>query len=500
MPSPADTMMTHPIPARRICLLLLSASLWLMPAAAASQTIAPTLFLRPHCEDTDQTACPLFAVRDPSTLVTPALAAGDALDIDIILSNPAQDPVTNLRMWLSYDTSLLEGTAIALSSAFPTPVEGETEFDAVTGYVKIAASAVPGQEPADMLLPVARITFTMKPGVSPTPGAINFYDQRNGTDGHTFVATLNAPGQNLVTNPLGSLLVQSAAAQSSASSAPAQELPPVVLNGPDSVPGPTLDTYAASSSFSGSGASASVTSTGYASLASSASGGVIIVTNASAGSMPLPGSSVSSESPSSSSSSLSSSSSVISSVSSSVGLPGGPQASFGLLQVKNIRISTKDSALYVTWDALIHPKLQGYNIYYGTMQGRYLQRRSASVAARGTVIRDLDIGKTYYVAVRAVDDLNQETAFSAEVSVEVGNPGTASSPIDGSLESIDDPVAGETVAPHNPVENTEHPLKNGVPGKSGAPSAVMLLLFGAAAIGTLFACRRQYTASIAYRP
>ena len=158
-----------------------------------------------------------------------------------------------------------------------------------------------------------------------------------------------------------------------------------------------------------------------------------------------------------------------------------------------MRIGTKGSDLYVTWDVLSHPKLQGYNIYYGTAPGSYLQRRSVSVAARGAVIRDLTAGKTYYAAVSGMDDENRESAFSSEVSVEIGNPGTSSSPIIGDIDAIDEEDPG-SVAPENPLEDPEIPLEDGVPGDTGSPSALLLLLLGSAAIGTLFAVRRQVIA------
>ena len=157
-------------------------------------------------------------------------------------------------------------------------------------------------------------------------------------------------------------------------------------------------------------------------------------------------------------------------------------------------MGTKENLLYITWDLLNYPKLQGYNVYFGTTKGRYLQRRSVSLASRGTVIRDLPSGKTYYVAVRGVDDKTQETAFSAEQSIEIGNPSTSSSPIVGALDMIGEVSPGD-VAPPNPVDRTTRPLQSGVPGKSGVPSALLLLLLGSAAIGTLLACRRQVIAA-----
>lgn len=134
-------------------------------------------------------------------------------------------------------------------------------------------------------------------------------------------------------------------------------------------------------------------------------------------------------------------------------------------------------------------------MYYGTLPGRYLQRKSVSVAAVGTVIRDLPQGETYYAAVRGVDDENRETAFSDEVSVEIGNPATASAML-GSVTDLVDNGPGaepEQETKENPLETIDRP-KN-VPGDTGAPSAILLLLGSSAAAGTLLALRRQLTAS-----
>ena len=397
------------------------------PISAHAQSVLPTLVLRPHCEAIDQTLCPPFDVADPSTLQTPPLSTGDTLDLDVVLENPLQEKIGKFRLWISYDVEALEGTVLSVSPAFPIVAPGQADFSPLSGYAKIAAGAATGSEPADAILPIARLMFTVKNSANAPSTPLSFYDQRAGTDGHTVITTVTAPTQNVLSAPLGALLVQL-------------------------VPSPT----AAQESSAAAIASTDDNSASDVSSASSTSPALRSSPQVSEGG-PAP------ESPN----------------------------TFGLIQIQNVRVGTKESSLYVTWDALSTPKLQGYNVYYGTLQGRYLNRRSVSVASRGAMIRDLPTGKTYYVAVRGVDDGNQETAFSAEASVDIGNPSTSSSPIVGTLDLVAD-VAPSTSAPENPVGQMR---ETAVPGTSGAPSGFVLLLLGSAAIGTLLACRRQMTAS-----
>lgn len=421
---------------RRLSALAAIAMLFISWSISAhAQSSEHTLILRPHCEATDQSLCPEFNVADPSTLTTTPLSIGDTLDLDVVLVNPTHEKIGKIRLWISYDTDALEGTALSVSKAFPTITPGQANFSSSSGYAKITASASSGNEPTDAIMPVARLTFVVKNAMNAASSPLSFHDQRAGIDGHTFVTTTTAPTQNLLSTPLGSLLVQ------------------------------LVPSISAEQGYSSASTSNAYDSSAAASEALSASS--------------------------------------VSSISSSDALPAplvAPESpnSFGLIQVQNVRIGTKDNALYVTWDALSHPKLQGYNVYYGSLRGRYLHRRSVSVASRGAMISNLPTGKTYYAAIRGVDDENLETAFSAEVSVEIGNPSTSSSPIIGALDLVAE-IAPSVGAPDNPVENMDRMLADGstaaVPGRSGAPSGVFLLLIGSAAIGTLLACRRQMTVS-----
>jgi hypothetical protein len=107
----------------------------------------------------------------------------------------------------------------------------------------------------------------------------------------------------------------------------------------------------------------------------------------------------------------------------------------------------------------------------------------------GTAIRALPLDTTYYFAVRGVNLTNEESAFSKEVAVTVGNPRTSSSPLVGQIR-------GEGLPPPT------HPLARGtraptapLPGETGIPSTIVLFLTLSAVIGTSFALRRQLIAN-----
>ena len=159
--------------------------------------------------------------------------------------------------------------------------------------------------------------------------------------------------------------------------------------------------------------------------------------------------------------------------------PAAPVA-FSVLQVQNVRTTTKGTTLYVAWDTLPAQNVQGYNVYYGTQAGRYIQRRSVSNAAVVATIENLPQGVTYYAAVRAVNNQNQESAFSKEVAVQIGNAATSTSPLTS--------IPTSTTPPKNPVKTVTQ-----VPGESGPSSFIAILLLASAAIGTLFAFRRQFS-------
>jgi hypothetical protein len=154
---------------------------------------------------------------------------------------------------------------------------------------------------------------------------------------------------------------------------------------------------------------------------------------------------------------------------------------FTLLQVMRLRATTESSTVYLAWDALQSAELAGYNVYYGTVSGEYIQRRSVDKNSTTMTVRGLPVGTTYYFAVRGVNAGGDETEFSQEVGVTVGNPATSTSPLLGSVG--DDGPAG-----HAPQTG------GNVAGETGLPSSLVLLFLFSACVGTALAFRRQLSA------
>ncbi|MBT3835181.1 hypothetical protein HOF56_02930 [Candidatus Peribacteria bacterium] len=105
---------------------------------------------------------------------------------------------------------------------------------------------------------------------------------------------------------------------------------------------------------------------------------------------------------------------------------------FTRLQPSGIRVSTNESDVYVIWNSLSDARVQGYNLYYGTVSGRYVHRRTVHKmpggGIQGVTVGDLPIGQDYYFAVTAFDSRERETEFSYEVMVEVGDPSSSTAP------------------------------------------------------------------------
>lgn len=399
------------------------------------------LVLRPHCEKEKKEECPDFSIEDPVTLRTKVLHEGDTLDIDIVLKNPNGFALDAVRSWLSYDPQVLEGQSVELGKVFPLPVPGEAGFAAVQGFVQIGAAAAKGKEPRDLTIVVARVIFQVKHIPDGGKSAISFYDLNSSTNGHTVVVRdILGQKQNILPPKLGSLLVSMQKSTMGESS------------------------RTTSSAKTSSKATSSVTpATVSYSLSTSSSESSLMSA--------------------SSSSSVSTTSSAVSSQ------PEAERTAFVLLQVQNIKIGTEGTSLFVTWDPLHASDLQGYNVYYGTVSGRYIQRKSVAATVSSLTLRALPLETTYYVAVRAVNQRNEESAFSQEVSITIGDPKSSTAPLN--VGSTERGPGGK-----NPLTKGTT-VTNEVPGETGPSSALALLLIFAAAIGTLCALWRQH---IALRP
>lgn len=163
----------------------------------------------------------------------------------------------------------------------------------------------------------------------------------------------------------------------------------------------------------------------------------------------------------------------------STATPVVPSTVFTMLQIQGLRVTTEGSSVFLAWDPLPSAELVGYNVYYGTTTGQYIQRRGVDSAATTLTIRALPVGTTYYFAVRGVNGRNQETEFSQEVGISVGNPRTSTSPLTANSIPKGTPDTNGTVA-----------------GETGVSSVLLVLLIISAATGTVLAYRRQASLKI----
>lgn len=105
-----------------------------------------------------------------------------------------------------------------------------------------------------------------------------------------------------------------------------------------------------------------------------------------------------------------------------------PDATFASLQPQGLRVMTMDEEVYLIWSPLADPRIVGYNIYYGTVSGKYIQRRTVSTATTGVTIRNLPKNSRYFFAVTAFNAMGQDSEFSYEVAVTVGDPASSTAP------------------------------------------------------------------------
>lgn len=426
---------------RRIIIALLVVAAGIPAAMAASATM--NLGFAPHCTEEDRSLCPQFEVTSPLTVSTGMLEAGEILDIDIVVTGKDYRNVRAVRSWIKYDKNVLEARSVELTSAVPSPTPGEQNIDAAAGIVKIGGSVENGF--SSETTAIARVTFRVLGTTSDTVISFDGYNA-DGT-GRTAVN-----GPRVIMDKEGVL--------------PA---PPCIGSfiGCKGVPQPLLAVEPGTLAVAlmkqeDSSAVPQVLAadlTGIADAASSASA-------------------------SSESSVMSSSSSA---VSSSAGPLAGAGSTFSILQVQGVKVTTRDTTVFLGWNDLKSSELTGYNVYYGTVSGRYIQRRSIPATAASLVLRDLQIGTTYYFAVRGVNAQNQETVFSQEVSVTVGKPETATSPLSGTFEPIGTSSSASGVL-GNPVQM--HGGRS-IGGDTGVSDIVFLLAAASAVVGTFFAFRRQ---------
>jgi len=492
--------------------------------------------------------CPNFAVEDPQTLRTDPLNAGDTLDMDIVVRNFGEQKIQRVRAWIQYDPAVLEGTNIAVHDDFPEVTPGEEDFDTENGYVMIDASAETGNEPNQERPVVARIQFTVLS--EPDGGTIlSFYDVQQG--GHTMIlaqSDANSEGEYILETDPSTLLVTFARAEGETCTSDLDCIEGSCVDGActsesgladgsdcliDSqcmsgqcldgicgggdVPLPIGSACQQDSDCQSSSCIEGICDVGAVSLLPNGSACTThnecesflciqgkcrvdgSLSNGSAcevheecesgtcqnnvciaepNALLAPNDATCTDSAQCVSDYCSPDGTCQDAPASEEEQPG-QQTAFSLLQVRNVRVTTQGSAAYLAWDALQSSQLKGYNIYYGTTMGQYIQRKTVPGTMQSLTIQPLTEGTTYYFAIRAMSQSNEESAFSHEVAVMIGNPATSSAPFmlgaDGTGTSSINPFDGGGT----------------VPGETGAPTILILLILVSAVIGTLFASRRQ---------
>ncbi len=401
-----------------------------LPVGTAVAAEEPRFELRPHCseEDVKKNACKTFATRDAQSFQTDTLKIGDTLDMDLLIKNPGNASIVRFRAWMGYDPTVFSGSLVQIDKNFATPDPKETTFSASDGYIKAAASAPSGAKGADIV--AARITLKiLKAPVANT--VISFYDATKKLDSHTaIIVKASDKEQNIATGAQSYLFVRLQAGTTTSSAA--------------------VSSIATSSAQAVSSVSSAAQATSGASATSLSS-------------------SVSSASVSSGSGAATSS------------LTSVPNVAFALLQVQGVRVTTEGSSAFLAWNQLNAGNLLGYNVYYGTVSGKYIQRRSVDKANTTLTIRSLPAGTQYYFAVRGVDANNKESDFSQEVAVVIGNPSTSTSPLTGSVSDLG--------------PNGKTPGTGGkVAGDTGPASTALLFIAVSSIAGLALAFRRQFTA------
>ncbi len=418
------------------------------PSAFAAEDVS--FVLEPHCSATTRTECPVFSVADAEHLTTSELKIGDLVDLDVVLTRGAGRDIETVRSWLKYDPQILEARSVELTSTIAGPIPDEQSIDAASGFVKIGGNVGTVTENR---VAIARVTFRVLSAAANTD--IAFHDYRSDGTGHTSINSIieSEPDDNsdekLALPCIGKLV----GCEKSTFTLPLLIGEPTTL---------TVLLQGEHPAATDNAEAAAVPSSSSSTQMNSSAAWKDNVTLDAIQQWQSTGSGIGAMSSSAS--------------------PSGA-SSFTLLQVQNVRITSKDDSVFLGWLPLKSSELAGYNVYYGTVSGKYIQRRSIPANATSLVIRDLLEDTTQYLAVRGYNAANQETVFSQEVSVVVGQPETSSAPLIGTIADSEAPRG-------NPIETRGGTQMS---GETGMSSTMLVLALVSGMIGTAFAAHRQYT-------
>ncbi len=165
-----------------------------------------------------------------------------------------------------------------------------------------------------------------------------------------------------------------------------------------------------------------------------------------------------------------------------------PTEEDGFGRPQGLRIQTDDAGnVRLVWPIATDPPVKGYYLYYGQKSGFYLRRRDVG-RTNFAVFPDLPMGERYYFAITAYNADDNETDYSDEVFVTIGQPGSESHGFLGDPRSPEQPGDGTFPTP----TPTYGPNLDGVgqnPG-TGPEHVLFFLLISTGLAFVFFAFRR----------
>jgi uncharacterized protein YcfL len=167
-------------------LLLIGSSLLLLVSCASEtpQKKPDTTALQQlvmQQKEQEKTATLTLTTSDPLTVM-----AGGTFTVLVTLQNPAQTSIDSVRSWLTFDPKKLQVQSMDdENSAFDLALADENKFDNTTGIVSIGRSSSTVQNGKSLL--VEKIVFQALSRGDEATTAIDFYDYKENTDGHTGV-------------------------------------------------------------------------------------------------------------------------------------------------------------------------------------------------------------------------------------------------------------------------------------------------------------------------
>ena len=430
-----------------------------------------------------------FPAKDPGTSETPALKPGEPFTLNLDLPNPGGQPITKASVWLTYDPKVLECKSVTMGSVLSLISPGMQDCYPEEGFVKMEASAESGSEPTDKLLRLASVVLTPLDGSNATSSPLNFY----GIGKETNIYTLeNGKEVSILdVDALGSLLVNMAkdaisndSEDDSDNDGNSSDSNNVNDSGDDNGNGNS----GGNSDDNGSESASSESSNGTSSNSSDSSNADDDNANENG--------------PKENGASCAKDRECVSGIceqnictEGTETMPKVTNSEWLSITPTRLRVTSEGTAAMLAWDPLAVAGVKGYNLYYGETSSKYLHRRTVAAKDNTHVLRGLPLGRTVYFALRALNASGDETGFSQEVSVTIGNPNSSSAPL-----VLNVGVTGADPAPSNPIATS--PLQAGltqqvgattVPGETGLTSTMLWLTLIGAVAGTLFALRRQFS-------